>query len=417
MMFPSIVAIAAAALAADPHWIPTWTASVHGPYPAGNPVAQPVLDGILDPKTGATDQTFRLIVRPNRVGTMLRLRFSNAMGTQPLTLDGVYVGVHASAGSVVRGSNLPFTFSGGRRSVTIAPGQWLYSDPVKWRSRVDGKLAVSFHVAGSSGPMTWHAKAITTSYLTGPNAGSRGADESSDPFPFTTTSWFFLDAVETDAPCGTPVIVAFGDSITDGTGSTINGDDRWPDFLAQRLRGANAVVVNAGIGGNRVVTDAGAGGPSALHRLERDVLSLPGVTTVIWLEGINDLGTGTSTVEEITAGFREGVTRMHAKGIRVVGATMVSALKSTPTQGTPEVDAKRKAINDFIRKSGVFDGVADFDAATLDPTSGTLRREFWPNSGTGGPGDGLHPNRAGYQAMANAIDLRLLNYRGQGCKP
>lgn len=397
-------------LAADPNWVATWTASSHGPYPSGNAVAQPDLRGILEP-AGAVDQTFRLIVKPALWGRRFRLRISNVFGTQPLTLDGVYAGVHASAGSVVAGTNMPVKF-GKSLSVTIAPGQLAYSDPVMLGSKATGKLAVSFHVVGTSGPMTWHAKAITTSYL---GSGSHGSEESNSAYPHTTTSWFFLDAVETIAPCSMPVIVAFGDSITDGTGSTINGDDRWPDFLQQRL-GNKAVVVNAGIGGNRVASEAGAGGPSALRRLDRDVLALPGVTTVIWLEGINDLGSGSGSAEQVIAGFREGVARMKKKGIRVIGATLTSSLNSTPTHGTAAVDSQRKTINEFIRSGGVFDGFVDFDAATLDATTGAMRRGFWPNSSTGGPGDGLHPNRAGYQAMANAIDLKLLDLRGNGCR-
>jgi lysophospholipase L1-like esterase len=217
--------------------------------------------------------------------------------------------------------------------------------------------------------------------------------------------------------------VAFGDSITDGTASTLNGDDRWPNALSRRLHAAygdRVSVVNAGIGGNQVVGPAEysaqrpfAGGPSALQRLERDVLSLSGVTTVIWLEGINDFGNSTNaTVESVEAGMKEGTSRIRTKlpGTRVIGATVVSALGSTnASHGSAAEDQKRKALNEFIRHSGVFDGVADFDKATLDPQSGSLRPEFVPDSTTGAPGDKLHPNRAGYLAMAMAIDLKLLS--------
>ena len=391
------------------HRIAIWTASTHGPYPSGNPVAQPDLRGILDGPEGAFNQTFRLIVKPAAMpAEKMRLRFSNVFGTRPVMLDGVYVGLHASAGSIVRGTNAAVSFNG-KSAVTIAPGELAYSDPVTVKGT--GKLAVSFHVAGASGPMTWHAKAITTSYLSPRNSGSHGRDESSREFPFTTTSWFFLDAIDAVVPCAAPVVVGFGDSITDGTGSTINGDDRWPDFLAERS-GAGFVVLNAGIGGNRVITATPAGGPAALERMDRDVLKLPGVTHVIWLEGINDLGSGASSADAVIAGFREGAAKLRARGIKVIGATIVSSLRSTPTHGTPEVDAARKRINDFIRNSGgVFDGVADFDAATID-AEGALKAEFRPGSSVGGPGDGLHPNRAGYQAMANAIDLKLLGRSG-----
>jgi len=407
----------ALSLFAETRRVVIWTGSTHGPYPSGNPVAQPDLRGILDAVDGAQNQTFRLIVKPAGWGSKMRLRFSNVFGSRPLTLDDVFVGVHASAGAVQRGTNRGVRFQG-KPSVTIAPGEIVYSDPVTL-NKPGARLAVSFHVDGKSGPMTWHAKAITTSYLTVRDGGAHGAEEASTAFPFTTTSWFFLDAIDAEVRCAMPVIVGFGDSITDGTGSTINGDDRWPDFLAQRL-GPGFAVVNAGIGGNRVSTTAPydkskpvAGGPSALERLDRDVLQLPGVTHVIWLEGINDLGSGGSTAETVIEGFKAGSARLRSKGIQVLGATIVSSLKSTPSHGTPEVDAARRKINDFIRNSGgVFDGVVDFDGATLDAATGTLKREFVPSSSVGGPGDGLHPNRSGYQAMANAVELGLFGKSG-----
>ena len=173
--------------------------------------------------------------------------------------------------------------------------------------------------------------------------------------------------------------------------------------------------MNAGIGGNQVVGPASytaalpfAGGPSALARLDRDVLGLSGLSDVVWLEGINDLSSGTS-VEAIVAGFREGVRRLRARGgIRVIGATVTSSLGATTASGSPESDTRRKAVNDLIRSRGLFDAVVDFDQATRDPQTGALRAAFQPNSTTGGAGDHLHPNRAGYQAMGNAVDIRLL---------
>jgi len=407
-------------------WVTVWTASVHGPYPAGNPVAQPLLDRVFEsPRRGATDQTFRLIVRPGLWGPQARLRFANTFGAQPVTLDDVFVGLQATGGTVVARTNQRVTF-GGRPSLTLAAGQSSFSDPIglpgipqESATLLDGrKLAVSFHVAGSSGPMTWHAKALQTSYITGPGAGSHGADESDAAFPFTTTSWYFLDAVEMQAPEETAVIVCFGDSITDGTGSTLNGDDRWPDVLARRLRAAHGsrfVVVNAGIGGNRITGpspyDAASpfgGGPAALDRLERDVLSLSGVSAIIWLEGINDLSSG-SNADAVIAGISEGVKRVRAKGgIRIIAGTITPSLGATSAAGSADVDARRQAVNAFIRSSDLFDGVVDFDAATRDGKTGGLRAEFQPNSSIGGAGDGLHPNRAGYLAMGTAVDLALL---------
>ncbi len=413
--------LAAGEASAADTWVGAWAASAHGPYPAGNAVAQPDLQMVF-PAREANDQTFRLIVKPDVWGRSARLRFTNVFGSQPVTFDAVYVGVHMGAGAIVPGTNRAVRF-GGKPGVTIAPGEMSYSDAVDLTypggaSMAGRKLAVSFHVVGASGPMTWPAKAMTTSYVTRPRSGARGAEESSDAFPFTTTSWYFLDAVDMMMPAGTRVIAAFGDSITDGTNSTINGDDRWPDFLSQRVHGAFGAawaVVNAGIGGNQIVAPAtydktkpNGGGPSALDRLQRDVLSIPGLSVVVWLEGINDLGTSGATAESVIAGMKQGVARLHEHGVKVIGATITSSLKSTATHGTAEVDARRKAVNEFIQTGGVFDGVADFDAATIDPATGTLRPEYQPSSSTGGPGDRLHPNRAGYQAMAGSIDLKLL---------
>jgi lysophospholipase L1-like esterase len=172
-------------------------------------------------------------------------------------------------------------------------------------------------------------------------------------------------------------------------------------------------VVNAGIGGNRVTSPAYsaarpvAGGPSAVERFERDVVSLSGVRAVIWLEGINDLGAG-SKADVVIAGMKDVVGRGRARGLKMFGATIVSSLGSSTPHGTPEADAERRAINTFIRTPGSFDGVFDFDLATTDPATGGLRAAFQPNSTLGGPGDRLHPNRAGYQAMGNAVDLELL---------
>jgi lysophospholipase L1-like esterase len=407
-------------------WVTSWTGSVQGPYPSGNPLAQPNLSLVFpSPETGAKDQSFRMIVRPDLWGAQTRLRFSNALGTKPVTFDGVFTGLQMSGAALMPATNRPVRFAG-KSSVTIPPGQSAWSDPVALpfvrgaASDLAGrKLAVSFHVAGESGPMTWHAKSLTSSYLTAPGAGSKGQDETEAAFPFATTSWYFLDAVDMTARDDTRLIVAFGDSITDGTASTLNGDDRWPDVLSRRIHareGNRIAIVNAGIGGNRVIgpkeyTPAMpfAGGPSAAQRMERDLLALSGVSTVIWMEGINDFG-NLESVEAVEAGLKEGVARIRTKfaGVRVIGGTLTTALGTASDRGTPAGDAKRKALNEFIRHSGLFDGVADFDQATLDPRTGELKPEFVPDNTLGGPGDKLHPNRLGYQAMGMAVDLEML---------
>ena len=419
-------------------WVVSWAASVQGPYPVGNPSAQPDQRFAFPmPSAGARDQTFRLIVRPDIWGRQARLRLSNAFGTKPVSFDGVFVGLQLGGAAVVANTSRPVTF-GGQANVTVPSGESVWSDAVNLpfaylpgtindAGHLAGrKLAVSFHVAGESGPMTWHAKALQTSYVTAPGAGAKGQAEDEAAFPFTTSSWFFLDAVEMMAPADAFAIVAFGDSITDGTASTMNGDDRWPDVLSRRLHAAHAnkvAVVNAGIGGNQIAGPAEygphkpfPGGPASGQRIERDVLALSGVTTMIWLEGINDFSkNGNAALDTVIASLKDTVGRIRAKrpDLRLIGATVTTALgSSNANHGFPEQDEKRKGLNEFIRTSGLFDGVVDFDKTTLDPQTGGLKAEFIPDSTAGGPGDKLHPNRTGYFAMGMAIDLDLLKPKG-----
>jgi lysophospholipase L1-like esterase len=410
-------------------WVTSWAGSVQGPYPVGNPAAQPELKFAIDGNT-VRDQTFRLIVRPSLWGRRARLRFSNAYGTQPLDIDTVFLGLQMSGAAVTPGSNKPVTFKT-KKNVTIPPGGDAWSDPIPlpFAANPDApelqgrKLAVSFHVAGDAPAVTWHAKALQTSYITAPRAGALGELEDESPFPNSTTSWFFLDALDMQAAPDVTAVVCFGDSITDGTGSTLNGDDRYPDVLNRRLLagGITMAVVNAGIGGNQVigpgdyrVDQPTPGGPSALQRLDRDVTSLSGVSHVIWLEGINDFSTnGNASLDAVREGTKEAVRRLRAKikGVKVIGATLTPvAGTQAEGHGSPDEDAKRRALNDFIRNSGgVFDGYVDFEKATIDRTTGGLKPEFVPSSTIGGPGDKLHPNRAGYLAMGDAIDLRMLH--------
>ncbi len=418
---------AGSALAAAQSWVASWTASAHGPYPVGNATAQPELKFALpSAETGASDQTFRMIVRPDVWGDRARIRLSNAFGTKPVTFDGVFAGLRSSGAVLVPITSQPVTFDG-KRAVTVPPGKMAVSDPVllTWVTNpanpmlANRDLAISFHVVGDSGPMTWHAKALTTSYLSDPHGGAHGADIGDEAFPFSTTSWFFLDEVDMAIP-GAKTVVAFGDSITDGTASTLNGDDRWPDVFSRRMHAAlgnRYSVVNEGIGGNMVIgpPDYAAkpfsGGPAALDRLERDVISLPNVSTVIWLEGINDFGNAGAEPNAVSDGVRDAVKKLRARipGVKIFMATLTSSLHSTAgNYGSAAVGEKRAAYNAFIKSSGIFDGVVDFDAATIDPATGELKAEYQPNSTTGGPGDKLHPNRAGYAAMGRAIDLSMV---------
>jgi lysophospholipase L1-like esterase len=345
-----------------------------------------------------------------------------------VTIDGAFVGLQLGGPALVKGTNRPITFAG-KTSVIVPAGQSIWSDPVGLgfvrdpdAAELAGrKLAVSFHVGGESGPMTWHAKALTTSYVTAPGAGAKGQSEDEAAFAFSTASWFFLDAVEMKMPSDSFAVVAFGDSITDGTASTMNGDDRWPDVLARRLRalhGNRIAVINAGIGGNQIAGPAEygplkpfAGGPAAEQRLDRDVLALSGVSAMIWFEGINDFSkNGNTSVDAVTGTLKRSVAVLRARrpDMTIIGATVVTALgSSSAAHGFPEQDDKRKALNDFIRTSNLFDGVIDFDKAVIDTSTGGLKPEFVPESTTGGTGDKLHPNRTGYLAMGQAIDLSL----------
>lgn len=419
-----------AADTAPPHWVVAWAASAQGPYPVGNPSAPPDLRlAFPDDARGARNQGFRLILKPTLWGPRARVRFSNVMGNRPLLVQGVYVGLQTGAAALAAGSNQPITF-GGARQATVEPGQSLWSDAVAlpFAAHSDPallagrKLAVSFHVQGESGPMTWHAKALQTSYVGYPDRASAGADEGEAAFPFPTTSWFFVDALDMEAPADAFAVVCFGDSITDGTMSTLNGDDRWPDVLARRLQahqGNRIAVVNAGIGGNQIAGPATysvrspfPGGPSAGDRLERDVLSLSGVGAVIWLEGINDFSkNGNASVATVLQAMGEIVTRLrrHRPALRVIGATLPPALGSTiATHGFAEQDQKRRALNDHIRSSGLFDAVIDFDGVISDPTTGAMRTAYVHNTTVGGEGDKLHPNRLGYLDMGQSIDLEVL---------
>jgi lysophospholipase L1-like esterase len=412
---------------ADRGWVTAWTGAAQGPYPTGFAILQPELKFALpNPERGAADQSFRLILRPDIWGQKARIRLSNAFGSKPVTFDDVMLGLATSGATLLPRSNRQVTFAG-KPSVTLQPGQSLISDPIVLsfvKDRNDPmlagrRLAASFHVVGESGPMTWHAEALGTSYLSGPGSGSHAREEGEAGFPFSTTSWFFLDEVEMLAPQA-HAIVAFGDSITDGVGSTLNGDDRWPDVFSRRLHaalGSSYAMVNEGIGGNMVIGPADypaapfPGGPSALERLDRDLLSLHGVAKVIWLEGINDFGHAAADRGKVEEGVREIVKRLRAglPGVKIYMGTLTSALGSPVSSfGSPEVDAERRAFNDFIRQAGIFDGVVDFDAATVDPKTGELKAELQPSSTTGEGGDRLHPNRAGYAAMGNAISFPML---------
>jgi lysophospholipase L1-like esterase len=403
-------------------WVATWSASAT-PFGVGSPVAQPDLQFPLPNATtdGVVDQTVRMVVKPDLWGSRMRFRFSNVFGDRLLTFRRVTVALQSYAGNPMQDTMTRVTFKGGQNLVTIPMGEEIWSDAVDldWVAGPDDatvvgrNLLVSVAVQGKSGAITWHGKAVITNYFTPPGSGDHTNDIDDSAYPYSSTSWYFLNAIDVMAPSNTVVVCAFGDSITDGTASTINGNDRWSNNLSRRLHDAygNLVsVVNQGIGGN-TVNRPSTTNPSAVQRLDRDVLGLSGLTHVVWLEGIND--TPASPPEMVIAGYQNVVTRLHAAGVKVVGATITSALNPTLTDPAQIAsnrleDDYRKVINTYIKTSGLFDGAADMDAATLDPATGAMKPAFLPPSSIGGTTlDWLHPNRAGYQAMANSVDISI----------
>jgi lysophospholipase L1-like esterase len=323
------------------------------------------------------------------------------LGTETLWIDAAHIAIRGPGSSIQPGTDreLRFNFE---PAVLIPNGAVALSDPVDLKVGPGSELAVSLYVGGNFGPPTMHGTALETSYISPP--GDFTASEMM-PVSSTTTSWYYLADVEVTASVDTRAVVTLGDSITDGTRSTLDANNRWPDVLAERLlvAGKSMAVLNQGISGNRILHDGA--GPNALARFDRDVLSHNGVTHMIVLEAINDIGQSflnpaqAVNADQLIQGYRQLIARAHVKGIAIIGATL------TPYEGagyfSEQGEMDRETLNDFIRNSGEFDGVIDFDAAARDPSN---PRQFLPAYNSG---DNLHPNDAGYRAMANSIDLSL----------
>ena len=400
-------------------WAATWTTAPQNAF--GGSAA--LNFAIPNPTTdGANEQTFRMIVKPDLWGRTIRLKFSNAYGTQPVTLGRVTVGLQTYGANVRRGTLVPVSFNGGQFTGTIPVGEEIYSDALTLPF-VSGpndpilqgrKLAVSFYVPGTSGRITQHGSAFQTSYLTGTGTGDQTGELTDAAFPFTMNSWFFLSAVDVVAPRETRVLVAFGSSSPDGTASTFNGNDRFEDNMSRRLHavyGSRISVVNQGIGGDTAAVTPTtptppARGPSVLNRIDRDVFGTSGVTDVILYVGTNDFGNAGLPAETTIEAYREISRRIKGAGISLIGATLTSTVNMpTGNYGTPFGLAQAALINDFIRNSGgVFDAVADFEVATTGP-DGALRPEYAMRSSGNPAPDYLHLGRAGMQAQAFTLDL------------
>jgi lysophospholipase L1-like esterase len=385
------------------------------PAPATPPVAPPPGQVFAPPPyVHFTNQTLRQIVHTTIGGSKARVVLSNAYGTAPVTIGAAHIALRDKEGAIQAASGSALTFSG-KSTITIPANAVMYSDQVTLTVPQMSDLAIDLYLPGTTNTpatLTVHGGAFQTSYIseTGNFAG-----KATLPQVGTTRSWFLLSRVDVVAPDATGAVVAFGDSITDGAASTLDTNNRWPDHLARRLlaQGTKMGVLNAGIGGNRVLNEAvvpagvdvravGAG-INALARFERHVLSIPGVTHVIVLEGINDIGNArenpTPTAEDLIAAHKQLIEQAHARGLKIFGATL------TPFWGaayyTEVGEAKRQALNDWIRTGKAYDGVVDFDKATRDPNDPKKFLAQYDSC------DYLHPSDAGYKAMGEAIDLSL----------
>ena len=389
---------------ADPsttgRWVVSWAASptMAGTFP----------DLACPSGSGLHDQTVRDVLSTSVGGTRVRVRLANTFGGQPLRIGRATVALVEAGAATVPGSTRMLTF-GGEQSVTIPPGAETSSDPLPLRVPALRQLAVSVYLPDQTGPATQHLFAQQHNYL---SDGDAALASSAVPYTTAISCWLFVDGVDVSASRPvTGAVVALGDSITDGAGSTVDANRRWPDDLARRLdaqRGPTLAVANAGITGNEVVLDRQpvVFGPSALHRLDRDVLAQTGARTVILLEGINDIGGDHIDANQLIAADTEIISRVHARGMRILGATLTPFIGSHEQYGgdygTPWGEQQRQAVNQWIRTAGAFDGVVDFDRATADPTEPD--RLYPPYDS----GDHLHPGDAGYAAMADAIDLDQL---------
>jgi lysophospholipase L1-like esterase len=402
----AILLTSSTALAQEPAWVGSWGASPLPPTQGAGPF----------PGTPSfTDRTIRQIVRLSAGGEQVRLRLTNEYGTQPLTIGAARVAIADGEGAIAPDSERIVTFAGEPTAV-LAAGTPLLSDPIDLEVGNLATLSVSLYFPGDTGACTCHATGMQATYVSAPGDHTAGTFAPAE----TIQARAFLSGVEVLTDDAAGVVVAFGDSITDGVGSTPGANRRWPDILAQRLaerrREGPFGVVNHGISGNRVLGDGA--GQSALARFDRDVLSVPGVTHVIVFEGVNDLGLAfgrfegplaamrnlmppgvTVNEETLIAGYRQLIARAHAAGLTIYGATIA------PYEGaayfSAEGEAARQAVNTWMRESREFDWVIDFDSVLRDPAKPSQMRDGLHS------GDFLHGSDAGYRAMAEAIDLSL----------
>lgn len=365
-----------------------------------------------------TNVTVRMIARSTIAGDRVRVKVEHFLGVDPVTFGEAWVALVNIGASLVPGSNRQLTF-GGQPSVTIPAGGGVISDPVDLRVEARQDLAVSLYVPGSLVQPSRHNNARHTSYFTPDGAGNHAAEVPPDSFTETTTAMYWLTAIDVFSESATGAIVAFGDSITDGSCTTTEANDRWEDILALRLREAakhqkpdeHKAVINEGIGGNTVTREGLIPAPSSppgIERLDRDVLDLAGVTHVILFMGTNDIRREASAAQVI-GGYQEIINRVKAEGLKIIGVTIIPRHNRPPSgTNTGWNDAKtaiRNDVNDWIRNEGDFDAVIDFDEVVRDPTNPDLINPPFNC-------DGIHPNPFGYFVMGESVDMKLFKDTG-----
>ena len=365
--------------------------------------------------TGLSNATVRMIARVTIAGEAVRIRLDNAYGASPLSVGKAYVGLRIQGAALATNSNRQVFFNASAQ-VTVPAGGSVTSDPVPLRVMAQQDLAVSLHIPGADVRPSQHSAAQVTSYLTANGAGDTTADETAVPFTATTTSTFWVKSVDVLSSMSTGAIVAFGDSITDGTCSTVDGHDRWEDVLAMRLafdassRGsadAHKAVVNEGIGGNTITREHLQPPPDStpgLERLERDVLSHHGVTHVVLFMGTNDTRRE-APAAHIIAGTEDIVRRVKKAGLKIVGATMIPRHNRPPAENNTGWSADktrvRNEVNQWIRTKAPFDAVIDFDKMVKDPGNADLINPPF------NCGDGIHPSPRGYYEMGRSVALNV----------
>ena len=392
--------------AAPATWYATWAASPFDAHSFPPAIFAPTIDTV-------SNQTVRQTITISRSGSQVRIRISNEFGNTALHIGAASVS-YRPAGTT-KSKRVALTF-GGSPSMTIPAGAPIFSDAVSLKVPDGADLEISLYFPDKTPISTYHLLGLQRSDVSGPGdftmaeslPGAVSFEYVQKMFGQRFVARAFLSEVDVADPVPARTVVAFGDSITDGQGSTTDKNNRWPDFLARRIAkaGLHLAVVNEGIGGNQVL--ANGLGVGALGRFDRDVLALPGASTVIMMEGINDIGFSGGMIpglsrpdvippEDIIQGYRQLIARSHARGLKIIGATM------TPFGGSPAFvpakEAVRQAVNKWIRTSGAFDAVVDFDSVTRDPQQPDRLRSDYASA------DNIHLNDAGYEAMASAVDL------------